>query len=114
MTNQALENAKAEIADAFRAERKERTHIIAQGHRVKFLVQDGGRGYYDACQQMEVTHPMVADAFYWLVDDNSRMNAKYEVSTHRMTPGDYIMVGWFLEQEDNKICAFNQIADAAE
>lgn len=105
MTNQALEAAKAQIADAFRAERKERTHALAHGHRVKFLAEDGLYAYFDACKALEVNAQVVFDAVQWLIDDNARMNVTYGVETHHLSPSDYVLSGWMREQEEKKIIA---------
>jgi hypothetical protein len=54
----------------------------------------------EACQLMKVSHADVSEALKWLTDDNARMSATYGADIHCCTPGDYIMVGWFGDQQD--------------
>jgi hypothetical protein len=98
MTGQAMQKALDHIGDAFREERKERQHIVLQGRRVQELVEAGRYSFPEACRKMQVDAEQVAESFFWLIDDNARLNVLYNTTTHRQSSFDFMMVGWFGEQ----------------
>lgn len=102
----ALEKACEQISDAFREERKEYQRILSQGHHVKAMVAAGRYSFHEACKVMDVTAFQVRDAHFWLIDDNARMNVKYDVDCHHTYPADYIMAGWMTEQEEARVVPF--------
>ena len=99
----AIEQAEKQIADAFRPERRIRTSLLNNGHKIKYLVESGRYDFYDACNALLTNAKQVEEAFMWLQDDNSRMNVEYDTYVHGLDPDDYMMLGWINEQEANKI-----------
>jgi hypothetical protein len=96
----AIDKALAHIEDAFRQERKDKLSIMADGHRVKFLVDRGRFGFREACREAGVDATKIKEAFDWFVDDNARLNPTHNSNVHKMDLCDYTVVGWFQEQEE--------------
>lgn len=101
--NKALEQTGRQIEDAFRPERLTRTHILANGHKIKYLVESGRYDYHGACKALLTNAKQVEEAFMWLQDDSTRLNVEYDTYVHGLDPADYMMLGWINEQEENKI-----------
>src|ERR1700678_3551942 len=97
--NAAADSAVEQIRDAFRPERKAKQGILLHGHRIKQLVTNAHYSFTEACQLLGVSQVDVRDALHWLIDDNARLNSTYDTSVHACEPLDWIMVGWFAEQQ---------------
>lgn len=110
MTNQALTDACQHIEETFRPERKQRDQLLLNGHRIMQLVQGERYEFTEACLIFDVRVSALEEALGWLIDDNVRLNAKYETSVHHQSPLDYIMVGWMKDEEAAKIIKFKGVA----
>lgn len=100
MSGPAMQKALDHIGDEFRPERKDRKSILLQGHRVKTMVEAGRYSFPEACRLMLVDGHQVMDALNWLIDDNARMNVRFDTDTNYQQPHDYVMVGWFQDQSE--------------
>jgi len=99
MPSPAMTKALDHVSDEFRPERQQRRQIILQGHRVMSLVEAGRYSFPEACRLMEVDEQKITDAHLWLFHDNARMNDIFDTDIHFMSPADYVMTGWFAEQQ---------------
>lgn len=97
--NSAFVKCCAELEDAFRPERKQRQHILSQGHHVHALVEGKRYGFAQACRLMEVDAMQIANALAWLQVDNARLNAKFGTDVHRLRDYDFALLSWMGAQE---------------